>query len=88
LHEDSSSLWYILTLSFLLAVVSTDFSWFLASQAENEEIVALLLAKGADQSIKDGDGSIAFDMTESEAIKALMLEVSSKKGKDKEPEKK
>lgn len=52
----------------------------LASACEFAEIVELLLKAGADPSIKDQEGSLPEEVTESSAISSLLRQYTAPKG--------
>lgn len=53
---------------------------FLASACEFADIVELLLNSGADPSIKDMEGSLPEEVTESSAISSLLRQYTAPKG--------
>ena len=53
---------------------------FIASACEFADIVELLLNTGADPSIKDMEGSLPEEVTESSAISSLLRQYTAPKG--------
>ncbi|TRY83592.1 hypothetical protein DNTS_033708 [Danionella cerebrum] len=60
--------------------VKTSTPWGEASACEFAEIVELLLKAGADPSIKDQEGSLPEEVTESSAISFLLRQYTAPKG--------